>query len=260
MRRAFALAAVCLLVGPVLTSAQSRPSLEGMWSDPPDTPVGAFCSGWCTDVGIEYLNKLLDDPANDARPFEQLQAEANRFQLKTYILPRLTAEALKDYPLDPADDPAFTRCEPPGLARQMRTRHQLEIRQRGKDRLELRYGEWDARRTIFMDGRTPPANLKPTRLGHSVGRWEGDTLVIESTGISANLTNWSTKHSDRLRIVERFTRSSDGTLLLTATLEDPGSLREPVVVKRIWRWAPEIKIAPYQDCEIPTEFKKAVRP
>lgn len=244
-----------------LGNAQSsRSRLDGMWSDPPATAIGTFCSGWCTDAGIEYLNKLLDDPSNDTRPFQELQAEAERYQLKTYILPHLTPAAMKTYPLDPADDPAFLRCEPYGLARQMRSRHQLEIRQRGNDRIELRYGEWDARRTVYLDGRPRPANQAPSLLGHAVGRWDGEALVIETSGISANRMNWPAEHSDQLRIVERFTREPDGTLLLTATLDDPWSLREPVVIKRIWRWAPEIKIAPYEDCQIPTEFKKAVTP
>jgi len=168
------------------------------------------------------------------------------------------------FPLDPADDPGFLRCEPWGLARQMFAPHQLEIRQRGKDQIELRYGEWDARRTIYMDGRKHPANQAPSRLGHSVGRWDGDTLVIETSGIAANITanlaSWSTKHSDQLRVVERYTRSQDGkTLLLTATMEDPATLREPLVLKKIWRWAPEQQITPYENCERPTEFQKRTK-
>ena len=199
---------------------------------------------------------MLDDPANDARPFSELQPEAEKYQRETYIVPRLTAAALKTYPLDPADDPAFLRCEPYGLARQMVARHQLEIRQRGNDRIELRYGEWDARRTIYMDGRKRPATQAPTLLGDSLGHWDGETLVVETSGIRANRLPYDAEHSDRLRIVERFTRAKDNTLLLTVTIDDPWGLREPVVLKKIWRWAPESKIAPYKDCQIPTEFSK----
>ena len=150
---------ILLTAIPSSARAQSRPHLDGMWSDPPETAIGAFCSGWCTDAGIDYLNKLLDDPANDARPFEELEAEATKHQLETYILPRLTPAALKTYPLDPADDPAFLRCEPYGLARQITARHQLEIRQRGNDRIELRYGDWDARRTISWPIQQPFVRL-----------------------------------------------------------------------------------------------------
>jgi hypothetical protein len=203
----------------------------------------------------------MDDPANDARPFEALQAEADKHQREKYLRPRLTAAALKTYPLDPADDPGFLRCEPWGLARQIFARHQLEIRQRGNDRIELRYGEWDARRTVYLDGRPRPANQAPAVMGHSVGRWEGETLVIETSGIGANRTSWLGEHSDQLRVVERYTRSQDGnTLMLKATIEDPWSLQEPVVIQKTWRWAPEEQITPYEDCERPTEFKRGVRP
>jgi len=49
-----------------------------------------------------------------------------------------------------------------------------------------------------------------------------------------------------LRIGERYSRSKDGKLLLTATIEDPWGLKEPLVLKKVWRWAPESRIAPYR--------------
>ena len=189
---------------------------------------------------------------------DELQAEAKTRE-REYLRSRLTDSALKTYPLDPADDPGFLRCEPWGLARQMFARHQLEIRQRGNDRLELRYGEWDAHRTIFMDGHKPSGSPTPSPMGQSIGRWEGDTLIIETSGIAANIAWWPTRHSDQFRVVERYSRASDGTLLLAATLSDPATLREPVVVKKIWRWAPEQKISAYKDCERPTEIKRGTR-
>jgi len=252
---------VLILMTWIPTSAEaqsSHPNFEGMWSDPPSTAVGAFCFFSCTDVGIDRLNVLLDDPANDARPFPELQAEADKYQREKYFRPLLTEAALKNYPLEPADDPGFLRCEPWGLARQMFAPHQLEVRQGGKDRIELRYGEWDARRTVYLDGRKRPANQSPSRLGYSVGRWEGETLVVETSGIAKNITAWA-EHSDQLRVVERYTRSKDGnTLLLTATMEDPWSLREPLVIKKIWQWAPREHITPYENCERPTEFSRGV--
>jgi hypothetical protein len=247
--------------GAAAAQSASRSKLEGMWSDPPVTIMARFCASWCTDAGIERLNALLDNPANDSRPVAQLSAEASVFQLDTYIKSRLTPGALASFPLDPADDPGLLRCEPWGLARQIFAPHQLEIRRLGPDRMELHYGEWDARRTVYMDGRKPGAGQAPSRLGHSNGRWEGDTLVVETSGIAANLTIWRSRHSDRLRVVERFTRADDGAmLLLTATLEDPSTLREPVVVKRNWRWAPTSIIAAYDECKPPIAVKKGVEP
>lgn len=262
-----ALLLLILLIGlPTSAHAQSPASrLEGMWSDPPTTAEGLFCFFACTDAGLARLNALLDDPKNDARPFQELQGEAKRYE-REYLRDRLTAAARERYPFDPADDPGFLRCEPWGAARQMFAPHQLEIRQRGTDRLELRYGEWDGRRTIYLDGRARQANEAPTAMGHSVGRWDGETLVVDTSGIAANIIMLPDlaamgEHSDQLRVVERYTRSKDGdTLLLTATLTDPRIFREPLVLKKIWRWAPERQITPYEDCERPTEFRKAVRP
>jgi hypothetical protein len=232
-------------------------TLDGMWSDPPPTAVGTLCFFSCTDAAIDRLNALLDDPANDARPFPELSAEAQKHQQDTYFRPRLTEAALKTYPLDPADDPGFLRCEPWGLAKQMFAPHQLEIRRKGDDQIELRYGEWEAVRTVYLDGRRAPADLAASRLGYSVGQWEGETLVVETSGVAAGITWWNANHSDRFRVVERFARSEDGnTLHMTATIEDPWSLREPIVAKKIWRWAPDQKITPYDACEPATEFKK----
>ena len=249
-------AVACSQAPPPPPAARLSSKLEGMWSDPPATAVGTFCFFSCTDAGIERLNSLLDDPANDKRPFPQLQAEAAKYQTDNYLRPRMTEAALKTYPLDPADDPGFLRCEPWGLSKQMFAPHQLEIRRVSDDQIDLRYGEWEAVRTVYLDGRAAPAG-PPSRLGHSVGRFEGDTLVVETSRVAAGITWWDAQHSDQLRVVERFTRSDDGDrLMLTATIEDPWGLREPVVAKKIWRWAPDQKITPYDACEPATEFKK----
>src|SRR5438552_3901705 len=106
------------LIPTSLIAQSSGAKLEGMWSDPPATTAGSFCFFLCTDVGIERLNALLDDPANDARPFTQLQDEARKVE-REFIRSRLTEAALKTYPVDQAENPSFLRCEPPGLAQQM---------------------------------------------------------------------------------------------------------------------------------------------
>jgi hypothetical protein len=258
-RLRLALLTILLLLATTATAAQQqRADLEGMWSDPPRTAVGEFCFAWCTDVGIDYLNKLLDDPANDARPVGELLAQAAKYQTDAYVKSSLTDEALKAYPLDPADDPAFLRCQPIGGARQIFVRHQLDIRRRGKDRLEFHYGEWDATRTIYVDGRKRPPKEPPSRMGYSLGHWEGDALVIETSGFTQDrLESNIALHSDQLRIVERYTRGSDGkTLMLTATIEDPTILRTPLVLKKIWGWSPASHIDPYRDCQLPTEILK----
>ena len=259
MKRTIALV-IALLVGMAApTQAQKKPAtLEGMWSDPPPSTLGFLCASICSDTGINRLNALLDDPANDTRPFQELQVAARKNE-EQYIHARLTPAALEKYPVNPVEDPGFSHCEPWGVARQMFARHQLEIRQRGKD-LEFRYGEWDQRRTIHMNA-NPSQTQQPSRLGYSAGHWDGDALVIETSHIAANLAVWSdgnlVRHSDQLRILERYTRSAAGKILnLSTTIEDPWSLREPLVFKKMWRWAPESRIDAYKDCEIPTNLLK----
>ena len=252
--------ALVICISPAIEAQKTRATLEGMWSDPPVTTVGTLCASICSDFGIGRLNALLDDPANDARPFQELQGAVRRSE-EEYIRARLTAAALEKYPVSPVDDPGFSRCEPWGVARQMFARHQLEIRQRSSDIIEFRYGEWDQRRTIHMNADKGPASQQPSRLGYSTGHWDGGALVIETSHIAANLAVWTdgnmVRHSDQLRIVERYARSQDGkTLNLIATIEDPWSLREPLAFKKMWRWAPESRIDAYKDCEIPTNLLK----
>ena len=82
-------------------------------------------------------------------------------------------------------------------------------------------------RQVFMDGRPHPAadELQPSWHGHSIGWWEGDTLVVDTVGFN-DLTwfdNYGHLHSDRLHVVERFTRRNLGTLDVAMTIDDPGA-------------------------------------
>lgn len=93
-------------------------------------------------------------------------------------------------------------------------------------------------RRIFLDQPQHPAKPFPQRNGHSIGRWDGDTLVVDTVGIKA-ITFGSVPHSDRVHVVERI-RAVDGgeALLNEVTITDPVMYREPVVVKQYYRAAP----------------------
>jgi hypothetical protein len=263
---------VALAAGTLASPADAQqrpPDLAGMWSDPPATLVDTFCLFWCSDAGIERLNALLDDPANDERPTQALYADAARYQYDEYLRPRMTAAGLAALNTDPADDPGFLNCEPWGFAKEIFAPHQLEITQHA-DRVELRYGEWEIKRTISFNDRARPADRSSSPMGYSVARYEGAALVIETSAIDANLAPWGLgfpapfpydgRHSEQLRVVERYTRSEDGErLLLAATLEDPWALKEPVVLKKVWAWAPDQEIFPYDQCEPPTEFTRGTK-
>jgi hypothetical protein len=87
-------------------------------------------------------------------------------------------------------------------------------------------------RTIHMDGRPHPQRVRPTYLGHSIGRWDGDTLVVDSVGF--NEKQWlagSYPTTDRLHLTERFSRPNLRTLVYEATIDDPGAYTAPWSVK-----------------------------
>jgi hypothetical protein len=85
-------------------------------------------------------------------------------------------------------------------------------------------------RQIYMDGRKLPKDPNPTWLGYSVGRWEGDTLVVESTGF--NDRTWLDRaghpHSEKLRVTERFRRIDFGHMQYQITFDDPETLTKPL--------------------------------
>jgi hypothetical protein len=86
-------------------------------------------------------------------------------------------------------------------------------------------------RQIFMDGRPHPPELDPTWFGHSVGRFERDTLVIDTVGFNDKFwfDRQGTPHTEQLHTVERWTRMNEGTLINEVTIEDPGAFSRPFV-------------------------------
>jgi hypothetical protein len=94
-------------------------------------------------------------------------------------------------------------------------------------------GDAGAVRQIFMDGRKHPADPLPTWWGHSIGHWEGDTLVIDTVGYNDKFwfDSRGTPHTEQLHTIERWTRINYGTLVNELTLEDPGTFSRPVHLK-----------------------------
>ena len=94
-------------------------------------------------------------------------------------------------------------------------------------------GDAGAHRVVYMDGRKHPDDLLPSWWGHSIGRWEGDTLVIDTIGYNEKVwfDSRGTPHTEKLHTVERWTRINYGTLVDEFTLEDPGAFSRPVHLK-----------------------------
>ena len=95
-----------------------------------------------------------------------------------------------------------------------------------KDTIVIEYGQMNLKRTVYMNQKTHPANVKPSRAGHSIGRWEGDTLVVDTVGFLPGVLNAPVRHSDKLHVVERFTLDpAANTLTRTYTADDPVYLK-----------------------------------
>ena len=81
-----------------------------------------------------------------------------------------------------------------------------------------------------MDGRSFPEDMQPTWLGYSIGRWEGDTLVVNTTGFNGRAwvdTGAGHPQTEAAKVTERFTRRDFGHLDLEITIDDPGAYVKP---------------------------------
>ena len=98
-------------------------------------------------------------------------------------------------------------------------------------------------RQIYLDGRAHPKDLDPTWMGHSIGKWEGDTLVIDTVGF--NDKSWLPNmmpHTDKLHIVERYSRPDLAHLNIHIRIEDPGTLKKPWNVRMVWELTPDEEV------------------
>jgi hypothetical protein len=102
-------------------------------------------------------------------------------------------------------------------------------------------------RQIFMDGRKHPPDLAPSWYGHSIGWWEGDTLVIDTVGFNgmAWLDGRGRPATEKLHTVERWTRLDLGRLENKVTIDDPGAYTKPWTVTFMARALPGDDILEY---------------
>jgi hypothetical protein len=142
-------------------------------------------------------------------------------------------------------DPTGT-CLPPGFPRVMTTPMPLEFIVE-PHRTTILLEAWFQVRRIWTDGRPHPADLEPSFNGHSVGRWEGDTLVVDTVGLRGDTPFDVTgaPHSDAMHVTERIRRRDRDTLEDRITVEDPKAFTRPWTVTRTYHREPDWQIAEY---------------
>lgn len=131
-------------------------------------------------------------------------------------------------------------CLPEGMPRIMRAPYPLEIVLTRKQAWVLFEFKGEVRR-IYTDGRKPPAadELEHTYEGFSTGRWEGDTLVVDTVGLKAGtIDSRGLVHSDKMTVHERFRRVSDEILQVEITMTDPEVFTRPWTVVREYKRQP----------------------
>lgn len=154
-------------------------------------------------------------------------------------------------------DPMFLDCKPPGGPRQFQQVYGFQfVEQPDFKRVFVLLGGGNRnRRIIYTDGRKHVGQIQgnddnPLFYGHGVGRWEGDTFVVDMRGFSEEFwfDNGGLPHTQQLQMNERFTRVDMGTLRYEVTITDPGAYTRPW--KSTWnlKWVPGEE-TPYFLCQ-----------
>jgi hypothetical protein len=143
------------------------------------------------------------------------------------------------------DDPTGF-CLPPGVPRPLGSPFPIEILQ-DPTSVTILYEYMHMFRRIPTDGRHHPADLEPTFMGDSVGRWDADTLVVDVVGFNDKtwLDTEGHQHSDALHVIERYKRRDRDTIEYAVTIDDPKTYRQPWTATRQLTRHPEWALKEY---------------
>jgi hypothetical protein len=184
------------LTAPAPKTADGKPDLTGIW-EPDGTKYLRNIAADLKPGDISFRpagQAIFDQRKNDGKASEEPDA---------HCLPQGVPK------IDAAPVP-FKIAQMPGL-------------------IIVLYEAFNLYRQIFMDGRELPKDPNPAWLGYSVGHWDGDTLVVESTGFNDKtwLDQMGYPHSDALHVTERFHRKDVGHMDLSITIDDPKMYTKP---------------------------------
>jgi hypothetical protein len=162
------------------------------------------------------------------------------------------------YPLTPAartvaenfnrlTDSPILGCEPKRMPIIMEQPYPMEIIAQDENTIVLHMEEYDTIRTIYLNS-TMPTDLIANPLGNSSGRWEGNTLLVSTSGINwGHFDTIGIPASEQIKTTERFTLSEDGNRLdYRITVTDPLTFTQPVELEKFWLWYPEVTVQPYE--------------
>jgi hypothetical protein len=222
------LGAAILATSPVMANAQTAAPPPGPLAKPNTNPRD-FTGVWQTP-GYQYRFVPADGSPTPWQPWAKAEYEARQKAQKDGI---------------PLSD-STARCMPSGMPRIMAAPYPIKILQTPKEVVILHEVQ-HLMRFIYLN-EEHPNELDRTFMGHSVGRWEGDTLVVDTTANSTQtlLDEAGDPHSDKLHVVERIRKIDGGKRLENMiTIDDPGAYTKPWVTVRYYDWKPEIRFMEY---------------
>ena len=199
-----------------------KPDLSGIWQVQGEPRAAGSLFGLGESINSRYFRDVL----SDFKPGEEPLQPAG-------------AEILRKHGLPGAFNPTLN-CLPDGVPHGDLLPEPFKIIQTPTEILVL-YEVETTFRQIFMDGRKELTDPKPTWMGYSRGKWEGDTLVIETNGF--NDLSWLDArghgHSEDMRVEERFHRKDYGHLEATVTITDPKTFTRPVTFSFVEQLLPD---------------------
>jgi hypothetical protein len=199
------------------------PNLSGVWNQ----SAGSSTTGVPNDDagGVPFYGFTEQEPSLQPAAMETYRA--NRKDLTD---PRLKGR--DDF--DPSNS-----CYPPGPTRIFTSRRPFEIRQSENVVYILSETDHWVRR-IYMDGRGHPDGYPSAWMGHSIGKYEGNTLIVDTADINENtwIDALGHPHSDTLHLVQRFRRLNHDTLEIEITFDDPKTYTKPWTGRKTYQLQP----------------------
>jgi hypothetical protein len=196
-----------------------KPDLSGVWQAE-RTPISEYTR--VLGDNIAYLQIDLNDASKYALDIF--------WGLKRAEQP-LRPEAVERMKQLASQGPPAARCLPTGVPTGLFFYPFKTIQTPGE--IVVLFGEGDPPRQIYTDGRSLPADPQPSWMGYSVGKWEGDTLAVETNGFTdaSWLDGSGHPRSEQMRIRELYHRRDVGHMDLEVTFEDPKYYTRPFTIK-----------------------------
>lgn len=193
------------------------------------------------EVGTRSLRQtsLVVAPANGRIPNRTPQADQRMAALAKGVNPLL--------PRSWEDRSLFERCISRGPLASLPTLYGNGLRiVQAPDAVVISHEMIHEARVVPLDGRRAPGAPLRAYMGYASGRWEGDTLIIETSGFTDKTTLGGARHTTGLKVVERLTRTAPDTITYRATVEDPGTWASPWTVEVPLSTQPGYQVFPYE--------------